>query len=194
MGRTREFDRDQAIKAAMAVFWNRGFEATTTDDLLAAMGIGRQSLYDTFGDKRQLYLEALNSYSVANVTALNEIFRKASSPMSALRNILLSMAAETPEVRLRGCMGVNSISEFGVQDPDVAAITKMSGLLLRSTLERVLNDAKAAGELDPSLDERKAAKFLHATMLGIRVRARAGDSPEDLRDMATFAIDSLLRK
>jgi TetR/AcrR family transcriptional regulator, transcriptional repressor for nem operon len=194
MGRTRKFDREKALKAATVVFWNKGFEATTTDDLLAAMGIGRQSLYDTFGDKRQLYLEALNGYSVGNIAALSDVCRKTSSPMSAVRNIFFSIATETQEVRLRGCMGVNSISEFGVQDPEVAAIAKMSGLLLRSALERVFNEAKAIGEIDPSLDERKAAKFLHATMLGIRVRARVGDSPEDLRDMASFAIDSLLRK
>src|SRR6267142_1909851 len=60
MARPREFDRDAAVQRAMSVFWRKGYAATSTDDLLRAMNIGRQSMYDTFGDKHRLYLEALD--------------------------------------------------------------------------------------------------------------------------------------
>ncbi|MEA2965178.1 MAG: TetR/AcrR family transcriptional regulator, transcriptional repressor for nem operon, partial [Alphaproteobacteria bacterium] len=59
MARPREFDRDEALERAMSVFWSKGFAATSTSDLVEAMQIGRQSMYDSFGDKRALYLEAL---------------------------------------------------------------------------------------------------------------------------------------
>ncbi|WP_155737462.1 TetR/AcrR family transcriptional regulator, partial [Agrobacterium tumefaciens] len=62
MARPREFDRDAALEKALRVFWSKGFAATSTDDLREAMGIGRQSLYGAFGDKRKLYLEALDAY------------------------------------------------------------------------------------------------------------------------------------
>ena len=63
MARPREFDRDAAVERAMSVFWRKGYAATSTDDLLRAMKIGRQSMHDTFGDKRRLYVEALKRYS-----------------------------------------------------------------------------------------------------------------------------------
>lgn len=177
MARHKAFDREAALKAAMTVFWGKGYDATTTDDLLSAMGIARQSLYDTFGDKRALYLEALQAYSAGNVSAITEVFRKSASPVAAIRDVLFAVSAKGQEDRLRGCMGVQSISEFGALDSEVAAIGKMSSVMLRSTLERILAEAKAAREVPPSLDVRRAAKFLHAALLGMQVRARAGDSP-----------------
>lgn len=76
MARHKEFDRDEALEVAISVFWGKGYEATTTGDLLTRMGIARQSMYDTFGDMRRLYLEALRHYSVWNVTAFGEMARK----------------------------------------------------------------------------------------------------------------------
>jgi AcrR family transcriptional regulator len=70
MARPREFDRDEAVRLAIDVFREKGFEGTSTDDLLCAMGIGRQSMYDTFGDKRGLYIEALRRYNAESVAEI----------------------------------------------------------------------------------------------------------------------------
>jgi AcrR family transcriptional regulator len=194
MARQKEFDRSEALEAAVAVFWGKNYEATTTGDLLARMGIARQSLYDTFGDKRGLYLEALRHYSVGNVTAFGQMARKSASPLAAIRALLFSVADGPPQTRARGCLGVQSISDFGTEDAEVAAIAKTSTALFRSTLEQVLDEAKAMGEVRDNLNTRQAAKCLHALLLGMRVRARAGDSREDLVDMAASSFEGLLNK
>src|SRR5260370_36792414 len=83
MGRPKEFDRDRALKKALDVFWQQGYEATSTDNLVRAIGIGRQSMYDTFGDTRQLYLEALPLYKANTGAALSKRLYAAPSPFVA---------------------------------------------------------------------------------------------------------------
>jgi TetR/AcrR family transcriptional regulator, transcriptional repressor for nem operon len=82
MARPKEFDRDIAVERAMSVFWSKGYAATSTDDLLQAMKIGRQSMYDTFGDKRRLYVEALERYQLESVAGHIKRLRSIASPLT----------------------------------------------------------------------------------------------------------------
>lgn len=191
MARPKEFDREVALKIAMEVFWAKGYEATSTDDLRHAMGIGRQSLYDTFASKRELYLEALRRYQDESVSARIDVLRRAASPLSAIRNLLVTVARETPAQRALGCMGVNAICEFDSGDPDVAAIGQASEAAMESALEQTLNEAKTRGEIRASLDERAAAQFLQTTLMGLKITAKAGAKPEVLQRIADVAVDGL---
>ncbi|MDN3357967.1 TetR/AcrR family transcriptional regulator [Actinomadura sp. DC4] len=191
MARTKEFDRDRALRRAVEVFWDRGYEAASTEDLLAAMGIGRQSMYNAFGDKRRLYLEALRHYQAESGAEMFERLSSADSPLSALAGVLLEVARQTEEERRRGCMAVNASTEFGQGDQDVGAIVGGGVDLCYASYERLLASAKRAGEVRPDLDERAAARFLYSTLVGMRVQARSGATPETLHDVATVAIDGL---
>lgn len=191
MARPKEFDREVALKIAMEVFWAKGYEATSTDDLRHAMGIGRQSLYDTFASKRELYLEALRRYQDESVSARIDVLRRAASPLSAIRNLLVTVARETPAQRALGCMGVNAICEFDSGDPDVAAIRQASEAAMESALEQTLKEAKTRGEIRASLDERAAAQFLQTTLMGLKITAKAGAKPEVLQRIADVAVDGL---
>ena len=121
MARPREFDRGEALKRALAVFWEKGYEATSTDDLVRAMGIGRQSMYDTFGDKHQLYLEALRLYEANSGAELFKRIYETPSPFVAICDYILSIADGTSADRARGCFYVNATNELAPSDPDVAA-------------------------------------------------------------------------
>jgi TetR/AcrR family transcriptional repressor of nem operon len=187
----KEFDRDQALLRAAEVFWDHGYEAASTDELLTAMGIGRQSMYNAFGDKRRLYLEALQQYQAEYGAEMFERLRSAASPLSALTGILLAVARQSAEERRRGCMAVNAATEFGQTDQEVGAIVSAGVNLCHAAYERVLAEAKRKGEVRPDLDERAAARFLHSTLVGLRVSARSGAAPEMLHDIATVAIDGL---
>jgi TetR/AcrR family transcriptional repressor of nem operon len=191
MARQKEFERDDALRRAIPVFWDKGFAGASAEDLTTAMGIGRQSLYDTFGDKRRLYLEALGRYNSDSVATLLGRLRAVPSPLAAIEAILMSAAAGTPEAMARGCMGVNAVCEFGVSDPDVAALEKTSSAVLQAGLEAVINEAKAKGEADPAADTRAAARFIGAAYAGMKVAAKAGAPPDILRDIAAFAMRSL---
>ena len=191
MSRPKEFDRGDALAAAKVVFWKKGYDATTTDDLRHAMNIGRQSLYDSFGGKRPLYLEVLQRYNTERVIAQITRLGAAKSPLAGIRNLLLALAKEPGETRKLGCMSVAAICAFGDEDPEVSAIGHATSAVIRSALEEVLRKAKKMGEAKPSLDERAVTYFLQSTMVGMRVTGKAGASSEVLRAIALTALEVL---
>src|SRR5260370_2070697 len=119
MARPKEFDRGIAGERAMSVFWSKGYAATSTDDLLQAMKIGRQSMYDTFGDKRSLYVEALERYQLESVAGHIKRLRSVASPLAGIEALLVGVISLDRATRERGCMGVGAISEFGNADTDL---------------------------------------------------------------------------
>jgi TetR/AcrR family transcriptional repressor of nem operon len=193
MARPKEFDRDDALRRAMSVFWKKGFARTSTEDLVARMGIGKQSLYDTFGDKRRLFLESLRTYNTEGVAALVKRVSAGASRIAAIEGILVELANEQPSKRALGCMGVNSICELG-DDEDVRAVTTMAAAFQETALTSILEDAKKQGEVSDAVDARAAARFLATILSGMRVQAKGGASVEALRDAAAFAVRSLRRQ
>src|SRR6266850_1527445 len=176
MARPKEFDREDALRRAIPIFWEKGFAGTSTDDLVGAMGIGRQSLYDTFGDKRRLFLAALHTYNTDGITALLRKLRAGPTALAAIERILVDLA----EVR-----------EMAREDAEVRALTETSAALLEATLTDAIEDGKAKGDVSPTVDSRAAARFIAATLSGMKVQAKGGASTEVLRDVAAFAVDSL---
>ena len=191
MTRPKEFDRDTAVGRAMSVFWRKGFAATSTDDLLRAMKIGRQSMYDTFGDKWRLYIEALERYQQESVAGHLDRLRSTASPLAGIEALLVGLIPANRSAREKGCMGVGSISEFGNGDAELAKLRTRSGGVLHQALVERLQDARAAGEIGETVDIEQAARFVETTMLGLRVAAKAGESAQALRDTAAFAIARL---
>ncbi|RAZ73936.1 TetR/AcrR family transcriptional regulator [Mesorhizobium atlanticum] len=191
MARPREFDRDIALQQAIGVFADHGYEGSSTDTLLQAMGISRQSLYDAFGDKRRLYLEALQRYNADSISELIGIMNASSSPLAGLEAALLALAARPLPQGGIGCLGVSATCEFGVSDQEIRLVGEAARKTLISALERRIAQAKAAGEADPELDIRASAQFIAATLSGIKLAARGGASIEALRSIARMAIRSL---
>src|SRR6204780_3513984 len=109
MARPREFDRNAAVQRAMSVFWRKGYAATSTDDLMRAMDIGRQSMYDTFGDKRALFLKALEVYVTESVRSTSVELQTPGSPLASIRRALVHFAERRDLSSTDGCMGMNAI-------------------------------------------------------------------------------------
>jgi TetR/AcrR family transcriptional regulator, transcriptional repressor for nem operon len=191
MPRPKEFDREVAVERAMSVFWSKGYAATSTDDLLEAMKIGRQSMYDTFGDKRRLYVEALRRYQLESVAGHIKRLRSMASPLAGIEALVVGVISSDRTTREKGCMGVGAICEFGNADTELAQLRVKSGGMLRKVLVERLQDAQAAGEIGETVDIERAARFVETTMFGLQVAARAGESTRSLRDMAAFAIAGL---
>jgi AcrR family transcriptional regulator len=191
MARPKEFDREVAVERAMSVFWSKGYAATSTDDLLEAMKIGRQSMYDTFGDKRRLYVEALRRYQLESVAGHIKRLRSMASPLAGFEALVVGVISSDRTTREKGCMGVGAICEFGNADAELAQLRVKSGGMLRKALVERLQGAQAAGEIGETVDIERAARFVETTMFGLQVAARAGESTRSLRDMAAFAIAGL---
>src|SRR6266446_5672760 len=182
MVRPREFDRDEVLERAMSVFWSKGFTATSTSDLVEAMQIGRQSMYDSFGDKRALYLEALAQYAQQSVAAHLERLRSGTT------------APADKSLRHKGCMGVGAIAEFGCDDPDVVKLREKSGVVLARALTEAVTLAKEQGDIPPQVDTAEAVRFIGTLMQGLQTNARAGVKPEALKATARFSVAALTRR
>lgn len=191
MARPSEFDRDDVLRRAMEVFWCHGYEATGMPDLVEAMGIGRQSLYNAFESKRGLFLAALALYQSERAKSLQKVLGAAPSPLKGIETLLMSIATTTGEARTRGCLSVNTATEIGVKDDEVAAILKRGAQQSKADLAAALGQAKSIGELPADLDEQAAAEFVLAVMRGLRVSAKAGASTGETRNVVRMALVAL---
>lgn len=194
MARPREFDREAALQKAIDVFWTKGFAATSTDDLKDAMSIGRQSLYNTFGDKRSLYVEALRSYQRA---VTSEHLNRLGTPQSAIdgiENLLVGLISEDNDRRALGCLGVGSVNEFGASDSELAVLREKITPVLHQKLVARVREGQVSGEIDPALDAEEAAVFVQMMMTGLQTAARGGGGLQELRAMARFSVERLRRK
>ena len=187
MARPKEFDREKALRKAIRLFSQKGLAATSTDELMRVMDVGRQSMYDTFGDKRALFLEALEMYVMESVNSISEELKKPGSALSAIRNTLVTFAERKDLSSEEGCMGLNSICEFGQRDTDVMRITSNAGRMQRKTLMRVLTRARKQREIRSDADLGRMADFIESTLAGIRMSAKAGKSRQALQNIAAVA-------
>lgn len=189
MARTREFDQDEALDAAMRVFWRKGYEAASLSDLLDATGLARQSLYNTFGDKRALFLAALRRYVDVGV---GEFTRKLESgPVrAAIRRIfeesLLSANRDC------GCFLVNSTTELLPRDPEVGRLFASALTRQERALTTALRRGVREGELHlgPRRIEQ-TARFLLSALQGLRVMVKAMPDSPALRDSVAVALRAI---
>jgi AcrR family transcriptional regulator len=191
MARPREFHRETALEQARLVFWAKGYAGTSTDDLVKAMGIGRQSLYNTFGDKWQLYVEALADYQQRSTSSHTLRLQAPVSALQGVRDMLEGVVVDDDDLRALGCMGVGSACEFGSTQPQLSKLRAKGSTYLRSRLVRRIREGQAAGEIDPAVSASEAANYVIMSMTGIQLTARSGAKVTELRRLARFAVDRL---
>ena len=187
MARPKEFDQERALHRAISVFSQKGFSATSTDDLMSAMDVGRQSMYDTFGDKRALFLKALEVYVTESVRSITAELQSPGSPLASIRRALIRFAERKDLSSTDGCMGINAVCEFGMRDEDVTRITRSAARIQRHALMDALKRAQVEGELDAQADIESLADFFESTLAGIRIAAKAGKTRQALKRIAEVA-------
>jgi AcrR family transcriptional regulator len=187
-GRPRAYDPDAALMAAMAAFWERGYAATSLDDLVAATGMNRPSLYAAFGDKRAIYVKALERYGAGR--ALREALAAEPTLRGALRRafrtaINVYLPAEKPA---RGCFVIGTAVTEAMHEPVVRGV--LSELLrdLDEGFDERIRAAVSDGELPGDADPAALAKIGSATLLSLAVRSRAGESRAELEKTAEAAV------
>ncbi|MEV8312567.1 helix-turn-helix domain-containing protein [Streptomyces sp. NPDC059900] len=193
MARTKEFDPDAALQSALELFWRRGYEATSMADLVAELGIGRASIYATFGNKHELYLKALERYAgLQNPRLLAELSQPGPA-LPAVRAVLRRFGAEaaSAEGRLNGCFITNTATELGPHDEAAARCVERSWEHIETLLHSALVRAQAQGELPESRDPLALARMLLTLMQGLRVIGKASRDGARLRDATEQALSLL---
>ncbi|MGX2996657.1 TetR/AcrR family transcriptional regulator [Streptomyces sp. JNUCC 64] len=193
MARTKEFDPDAALQAALELFWRRGYEATSMADLVEHLGIGRASVYATFGSKRELYLKALDRYAELRDPPILAELSQPGPALPAVRALVRRFAAEaaSPEARLNGCFVTNTAAELAPHDPAAAHRVELSWEHVETPLHSALVRAQAQGELPGDRDPRALARMLFVMLQGLRIVGKASENPARVRDAAEQALTLL---
>lgn len=191
MARPREFDSNTALESAMHVFWAKGYEATSLDDLCEATGLGRSSLYAAFGDKRGLYLSALDRYEEAGVRRIAAALarfplRKA---VAAFVGRIIDDIVAGPG--RRGCFIGNCAAELARGDRTAATRVRRSLDRLEATFRDALASARARGEIAATSDVDALARFLVAGIQGLRLVGKAKPDRAALDDIAAVMLNCL---
>ncbi len=186
MARPKAFDVDQALGRAMELFWLKGYQATSLPDLVEHMGIGRQSLYDTFGGKRQLFLQALDRYATVMIGGALGRLEQSGASLDDLTAFLEAVVAYQTGKQVRtACLMINSAMELAVRDKEVAHRVAAHHRRMEGAFRRALERAESLEEIHPLLPTNVVARHMVATVLGMIVAAKSGAEPAVLRDMAS---------
>lgn len=193
MGRPKTYDREEILERAMLLFWRKGYEATSTADLEAGMGVNRYSLYAEFDSKHGLYQAALDRYLACVVPGFLGDLYAAEAGVDAIATVLgrFADAAGKPGTE-RGCMICNAATESSPDDPDTRERVERYVSYLRGGFQRALGNAVTRGELRTDLDVDAWAARLATTLLGVFVLIRSQLDGEVAR-MAAMATIAELR-
>lgn len=192
MSRPKAFDPDVVLGRAMDLFWSQGYEATSVQDLTDHLGIGRASLYATFGDKRSLYLQALEHYRTNEAAGLVCLLASADPVLPAIRRVLDDVVADAVGTQpSRGCLAVNAAAEVAPHDPEVCRVVDRTLGDIETALHGALLRAQASGELPTDRNARASASFLACTINGLRVTGKARPDPERLSDVVAMTMTAL---
>ncbi len=174
MARTKQFDERQALVAAMLVFWEKGYEGTSIQDLEQAMGLNRTSIYNAFGNKRSLFERVLSCYKESVMGALFEVLDGAPDIRTGIRRMLKeALEIHFSDAYPGGCLVVLSVLESGQHDEHSSAVLSNTIMELKQALQTRLARARRRGELPPGLDAGSTATTIATTMAGLMVMGKA---------------------
>jgi TetR/AcrR family transcriptional regulator, transcriptional repressor for nem operon len=192
MARPKEFDVNRTVAKAMDVFWSCGYEATSMQDLVTHLGVNRQSIYDTFGDKRGLFVAALGHYGAIANTNISTALAQPGHIRDVLRDLFETTADDAVQATpRRGCMIVNAAIELAPHDPEIERQVKENLANNEEHFYRVLSAAQKRGELKPDRDARALARFLNSSLQGLQVTAKANFDRATLGDVINTVLSVL---
>lgn len=192
MPRKKQFDPDVALEQAMELFWERGYEATSVQDLLHHLGLNRFSLYDTFQGKKQLFHSAMDRYRESQTAPLLARVRDGTSGLDGIRHFFdLTVARLTGPAGWWGCFMVNCAVETAPRDRGTARRVEEHFREQEEAFYRALVRARQAGEVRTLLPARPLARFLSQTVVSLNVLARTRAPARDLNQHVQIALSTL---
>jgi TetR/AcrR family transcriptional repressor of nem operon len=172
MARPKGFSEREALEKAMDVFWQHGYQRVGMTELLDGMGIARQSLYDTFGSKRQLFLKAIGHYRSTRLAAALALLEREGSPTQNVKDVVRFFEQLALDKRARGCLVANSLIEIGPHDPEIRRLLAETLQLLETRVVRALRAAQRAGELPAKRSPRAIGRALINALIGLAVTGK----------------------
>ncbi|KJE34879.1 TetR family transcriptional regulator [Thalassospira sp. HJ] len=192
MPRPRAFDEESVLDNAMNIFWSKGFEATSIQDLVDETGLNRASMYASFGDKKALFLRVLDHYSQKISAQRFADLRNIEDGRAAIEKTFRDTAKTgCAEGRHKGCLMVNSGMELAPHDPETAAIAHQAFRRAEDTFAAALKHAMDQGTISKTKNVRALARFLTGSFQGVQLMSRRGADQETLQDYTDTILAAL---
>lgn len=189
MARPREFDECEVLKKAICLFWEKGYNGTSTQALVDGLGISRSSLYDTFGDKHQLYMKALETYEQGYGEQLDTLIKEASTTKIAIQQLLeLVVAGLLDDKQRRGCFMVNASIELAGHDKEVNELFCQHEQQMEKAFLKVIRKGQKNGELSTKQSPQALARFLNNTVKGMQVSVKSTTDCKFFQDIIQTAL------
>ncbi|MCF0071459.1 TetR/AcrR family transcriptional regulator [Dyadobacter sp. CY261] len=190
MARNKAFEPEQKLEMAKCLFWEKGYNATSMQDLVDTMGLNRGSIYDTYGDKHTLFVQCLRSYTESTFEDYKTVAEETKSPIKAVEKIIKKAVLRTVEEG-KTCLGVKSTFELASVDEEVHAILKENTTKLVTVLKDLLKKAQKAEEIGGKRDPGMLANFIVANFTGFWQFFLVYGDAELLQQQAEFLIKSI---
>lgn len=192
MPAVKQFDENQALEKAMLTFWEKGFNATSMQDLVDTMGIQRGSLYSTYGDKQKLFMRALKFYNQNFRQQPMAIVEANNTPYQTIAQwFQLALSVNINENQPKGCLIANTAMEMYQSDEEIADFLNSCQQDILAFFERNLRAARDQGEIEDRIDPDATSKRLMATLFGMFVMARGGVEADHLQKIVDSTLSSL---
>ena len=192
MARTKDFDEEAVLDKAIQLFWNKGFNATSMQDLVDGLGISRSSMYATYGDKHSLFLAALERYKVKANAIMADITDNTESSKEAVKKLVTLTTSELiKDKQHKGCFLVNTAVEIAPHDPEVNACICQNDKDIESFFYKAIKKGQASGEIPTKHNARALARFIFNTVKGIRVAAKSGADKKVFDDIVNITLSVL---
>jgi TetR/AcrR family transcriptional regulator, transcriptional repressor for nem operon len=192
MARTKDFDENEVLAKAIKLFWQKGYNGTSMQDLVDGLGISRSSIYDTFGDKHQLYLKALCTYRQHAIAVRDRILNASVPAKAAIRQLMnLTIDQMIRDKQHKGCFLVNSAVENAPHDKETNAIICQNDRELENAFSEVIKRGQTNGEIASKQDPRALARFLFNNIVGIQVTAKSAADKAAFDDIVNLTMSVL---
>lgn len=191
-GRPREFKDLSVIDAAMDVFWIKGYEACSTEELCQHTGLGRGSLYNAFGSKHNLYKQALLRYFDIGSHAQMAILERSGPVKDRLRELMVSLIdTDLNDPDRKGCLAINAAMEHGGKDAEISRAVGLHFASLEQALCRVIEHGQHSGEITSRRPAIELARFFRSSYYGLRVLSKVEQDREALLDVVEGTLAAL---
>ncbi|MBP1963654.1 TetR/AcrR family transcriptional regulator [Paenibacillus aceris] len=189
MARSKEFEINAVLDKAMDLFWRQGYEKTSIQELVTHMGIHRRSMYDTFGDKHDLFMDVMNRYKTMIETKINNRVHQTNSVKMAIRQ-LFEMTISKEDDQPKGCLFVNTAVELALLDSEVAAKVHEEFLVTEKLFYELLVSGQQTGEISRQHSAENLSIYLNNAWVGLRVLVKTTNDKEKLESLidTTLAI------
>ncbi|MGN8068190.1 TetR/AcrR family transcriptional regulator [Mucilaginibacter sp. 22184] len=189
MARTKEFDENEVLNKAIDLFWLKGYNGTSMQDLVDGLGISRSSLYDTYGDKHALFIKALQTYQCAASDKISQIVASNLPAKETIKQILEFVTNELLSDHSRkGCFMVNAEVENAPHDSEVKQMVCRNDQQMEDTFYQVIKKGQDSGEIDHAQDGRAIARSIANTVKGMQVTAKSTSEKAVFDDIVRLAL------